>query len=144
MLLVCLALVLPAVSGCAMAVRAFAAIQVIDAVGDLTDDAPGRNPVVARTGGSTPLATITGTGGSGLRLNGRPGGDRLDVLPDGTGVTVRCRIEGPERDGPFGPTADWFQVVVPGGGEGFMSGAYLDLDTGPAAVPSCPAPGQPS
>jgi hypothetical protein len=137
MLIVSVALLLLPLSGCALAARAFATVEAIDMAQDLMSDRP-----VVRTGGSTMLATITGTGGEGLRLNGRPGGDRLDVLPDRTTVTVRCRVDGPERDGPFGPTTAWLQVLDPDGRVGFMSGAYLELEIDPATVPSCPAAGQ--
>lgn len=123
-------------SGCALAGRALTTAEVWTLVDDLTEESTDRTPsVLLAAEDGTPRAVVTGTGGEGLRLNGRPGADRLDVLPDGALVTVECWADGPTVVGPMGTTSAWARVGAPGGATGYMSGAYLETSPGP--VPAC-------
>lgn len=134
------ALVLPALSGCAVAARVLTAVELLEAMGEFADRASDGTRG-ASSMHEQPIATVTGTGGEGLRLNDRPGGDRIDALPDGTLVDVLCRVDGPERNGPFGPTTEWLQVRVPDGRSGYMSSAFLDRPPTEVTVYSCSTPG---
>jgi hypothetical protein len=132
------AALLALVPGCALAGRLLTVVDTVQTVHDLVGDFQEQPPAPP---GSTPMtATVTGTGGDGLRLNARPGADRRAVLPDGTVVAVLCRTDGPQRDGPFGPTSDWLWVRIPDGRLGYMAAGYLDIGTSATAVPSCPVP----
>ena len=126
------------VSSCALAARILATVEVVSAIksmGDIdAEEAPA--PVVA-TGGADARAVVAGTGGSGLRLQGRPGADRLAVFPDGTVVTVECQATGPNVVSRSGESAIWSRVRTPVGSTGYMSAAYLRFESDPAAVPAC-------
>ena len=126
------------VSGCALAGRLLSAAGAASTVHDILEAGAGP-PAPARTGSQSREvhAVVSGTGGSGLRLNRSPGEDRLGVLPEGTEVTVTCRAVGRPVTGPYGSTSTWSRVHTPDGRDGFMSDAYLVLDVEPAAVPSC-------
>lgn len=125
-----------ATSGCALAGRLLTTAEVITMVDDLAAESADRTPsVLLAAEDGTPRAVVTGTGGSGLRLNGRPGADRLAVLPDGTLVTVECWVDGPTVDGAKGTTSAWARVGAPGGESGYMSGGYLE--TSPDPAPTC-------
>lgn len=137
MVLVGAAFTLPASSGCALAARAMTTAQVIEFASEVADRAATSSSSVSR---APAIATVAGTGGVGLKLNGAPGADRIDVFGDGTSVKVECRADGPHVDGPFGVTTAWLRVRVPDGREGFMSAAYLDRVT-VVDVVQCGAPG---
>lgn len=129
--------VLP-LSGCAAALRVMAAAEGVAAAGELLD--PHGGPPSAERSAAENLdvrAVVGGTRGSGLRLNGRPGADRLAVLPDGTDVAVDCRTPGPHVDGPYASTSTWVGVRTWDGRSGFLSTAYLLLDADAATVPPC-------
>jgi hypothetical protein len=83
----------------------------------------------ARTAGDRPIvrAVVSGTHGDGLRLRDSPDGERLSAYPDGTVVTVECRVSG----------SSWSYVRTPDGSRGYMADAYLVLDADPGAVPPC-------
>lgn len=134
---------LASLSGCALAARVLTTAQVLDAVSEFAEDA--RRAGDDAPGGSSrhgpPIAAVAGTGGEGLRLNDRPAGDRVHALPDGTVVDVLCRIDGSERDGPFGPTTEWLRVRIPDGRTGYMSSAYLDRPHPAAVVYACSTSG---
>ncbi len=124
-------------SGCALAGRLLTTAEVVTMVDDLAAGSTDRTSslVLLAAEDGTPRAVVTGTGGSGLRLNGRPGADRLAVLPDGTLVAVECWVDGPAVDGAMGTTSAWARVGAPGGDTGYMSGAYLE--TSPDPAPAC-------
>lgn len=136
-LLVGVAMVM-SVSSCALAARLLATVEVVSAIQDMGDspEVAATSPVVA-TGGADVRAVVAGTGGSGLRLQGRPGADRLSVFPDGTVVTVECQATGPSIASRNGESAIWSRVLTPAGSTGFMSDAYLRFESDPAAVPPC-------
>lgn len=125
-------------SGCAMALRVLSAAEGVAVVGQLLAPPTGP-PAMERsvTESHDVHAVVGGTRGSGLRLNGRPGADRLSVLPDGTHVAVSCRTPGPHVNGPYASTSTWVDVRTSDGHSGYMSIAYLVLDADPATVPSC-------
>lgn len=136
--LVAVVLLLMLVSGCAVATRVLAAAEVASSVHDVIDT--GTEPTTwagSVSGSQGGYAVISGTRGSGLRLNGSPGADRLSVLPDGTRVRVICRADGPRVAGPHGPASTWSRVDTPDGRSGYMSDAYLAHATDPTAVPRC-------
>lgn len=128
---VLLLLALP-LSGCAATLRFLAAAEGAVAVGEALGDRADR-AVPSVSGSRVVHAVVSGTGGSGLRLNGRPGADRLAVLPDGAVVTSTCLAAGPQVDGPRGSTSTWIKVRTSDGRRGFMSAAYLVLDTAEVA-----------
>lgn len=129
--LVCAALV-ASTSGCAFVARALVAVEALDVAHDaIQDDRP--TPLGSPT--TETSGTVTGTGGSGLRLRSTPGGDRVDGLPEGSVVTVLCTVDGPNVAGPRGATSTWSKVRLAGGATGYVSNAYLDV-SGPS-VPGC-------
>lgn len=125
-------------SGCAAALRVLSAAEGIAAARELLSP-PGGPPFAERSVAENVdvHAVVGGTQGSGLRLNGRPGADRLSVLPDGTDVTVSCLSSGPHVDGPYASTSTWVGVRTSDGRNGYMSAGYLVLDADAATVPPC-------
>lgn len=125
-------------SSCAFAGRLLATADAAALIRDVANALPDREAHPDRSvEGAGPQAVVTGTGGSGLRLNDRPGADRLDVFPDGTEVTVLCRSVGPTVAGPDGESSAWSLVEAPDGGTGYMSNAYLRPDADNGNVPAC-------
>jgi hypothetical protein len=126
--LVCTVLVW-STSGCALAARALMAAEAIDTLHDLTQDFSTDQPTAP---GATTVATavITGTHGSGLKLEARPGAVRLLALPDGARVTVLCDVTGPMVRGSGGTSSTWSRVRTAEGRVGYMSNAYLDISPG--------------
>jgi hypothetical protein len=121
-----------------MALRVLSAAEGVASVAQLLD------PPAGLAGAERSLsenhdvhAVVGGTRGSGLRLNGRPGADRLSVLPDGTRVAVSCQSPGPHVNGAYESTSTWVSVRTSDGRSGYMSIAYLVLDADTASVPPC-------
>lgn len=132
-----LGLVLTAsLSGCGVLPLAMRTVTVVDAISfieEIIESAPHRQP---RTTVGV-RASVDGTAGSGLWLNGRPGAERLRVLPEGTSVTLLCSTSGPNVTGPDGATAIWQFSQTPEGATGFLSAAYLETDSEEALPPLC-------
>lgn len=124
-------------SGCAVAARLLMAAEAIDTLHDLAEDFPVDPRPPVRTAAIGPTAVVSGTHGDGLRLNARPGQDRLLTVPEGTSVAVLCDNTGPEVTGSARTSSTWTYVRTADGSTGFMSNAYLDVDPGGPTVPRC-------
>ena len=119
-------LILPLPS-CAVLGRALTAVEVVNTVSELA------GPVeVPRD----PTAVVTGTHGSGLRLNVQPGQGRLAVLPDDTSVDLLCQVQGPYVASRWHTSSTWSRVRTAPGLTGYVANAYLDVDA-PGGVPAC-------
>ena len=128
-------MILP-LSGCAAAARLLGAAQAAYAVSEALG-ASRHPPVEAGNGVHDVHAVVSGTHGSGLRLNERPGSGRLTVVEEGSVVTVQCVAAGRYVDGPRGGTSQWSYVRTAGGRTGYQSNAYLLMDTASDTVPPC-------
>jgi hypothetical protein len=131
--LAALVLTVPPLSGCAVVGRLFTAAEVLSAAGDVLDAVA--QPAAHRS--AEVRGVVNGTHGAGLRLRASPGAGQVAVLPDGTAVAVLCLVSGPHVRGPRGATSDWSYVRTAEGGNGYLSNAYLELDTDPEIVHLC-------
>lgn len=128
-------LVAVSLPGCAVAARLLTAAELVSAARDVAEDLSGPTPVA--TQGGLVVAVVVDTGGEGLRLNARPGADRIGLLSEGTAVVVDCAADGPTIDGPMGRTARWSHVAAPDGRVGYVSDAYLAIAPGTPSVATC-------
>ncbi len=122
----CVALV-ALTSGCAFVVRALVAVEALDTAHGIFESARDEESTPLAPVGTEVLATVVGTGGSGLRVNRVPGADRVGVLPDGSVVVVLCAAGGPQVTGRRGESSTWSHVRTADGTTGYMSDAYLDV-----------------
>jgi hypothetical protein len=65
------------------------------------------------------LLVVGGTGGAGVNLRARPGGDALLIVPEGSAVYLLP--DAPQEAGGL----QWQHIVAPGGRSGWVAESYL-------------------
>jgi beta-lactamase class A len=66
-----------------------------------------------------PLRVVSGTGGAGVTLRARPGGEALLIVPEGSAVFLAP--DAPQEAGGL----QWQRIVAPGGRSGWVAESYL-------------------
>lgn len=132
---VCAVMISLSSSGCAAAARVLTVVQAVSTVHNMLASLSPSD--TSDSGSSTQHAVVSGTGGSGLRLERHPGSGRLSTWPDGSSVTVQCTATGPPVAGPRGATSTWSRVTTADRSRGFMSNAYLTITTDADSMLPC-------